>query len=115
VRAAVLLVALVTSLVPPLLQSPRLERPVFVFHNAFWQDAIFDAPLIATTEEIFYTAGEIVRREVPGHTTYAEANGFWRSGSFAPFKSILDRAWLPWLEGKASFETTLRALVAALP
>jgi hypothetical protein len=64
---------------------------------------------------IFYTAADAVRREIPGHAGYAEANGMWASGSFAPFKPALDRAWLPWLDGKTTREAAIAALVAARP
>jgi hypothetical protein len=63
---------------------------------------------------IFYTAGEVTRRVVPGHVTYAEANGMWKGGSFAPFKAALDRAWLPWLDGKGTRAEAIAALISQL-
>jgi hypothetical protein len=85
------------------------DRAIGFYANGLsTKDAIFNGDMI------FYTAGDLVRRELPDHTTYAEANGFWQSGSFAPFKPVLDRAWLPWLEGKSSFESALQNLVSTL-
>jgi hypothetical protein len=96
-----------------------------VFHEAMhqWDDEIFavlreDAQRQGTRVTrnlthamIFYTAGEATRAAVPEHVTYAEANGMWTGGPFAPFKALLDRAWRPWLEGKTSRAEAIAALV----
>jgi hypothetical protein len=60
---------------------------------------------------IFYTAGDAVRREIPGHKTQAEDNDMWSRGPFAPFKDELDRAWLPWLDGKGTRDEAIAALI----
>ena len=95
-----------------------------VFHEAIhqWDDAADMVreetrrqgkrmPNGLTHAMIFYTAGDSVRREVPGHVTYAQVNGMWTSGPFAPFKAALDRTWLPWLDGKTTREEAITALI----
>lgn len=96
-----------------------------IFHEAMhqWDDAAFEMVRTETRRQgkrvpnglthamIFYTAGDATRREVPGHVPYAQVNGIWQSGPFAPFKAALDRAWQPWLDGKVTREEALAALV----
>jgi hypothetical protein len=96
-----------------------------VFHEAMhqWDDAAFDmvreetrrqgkrVPNGLTHAMIFYTAGDSVRRVVPGHIPYAQVNGMWTSGPFAPFKAALDRAWLAWLDGTITREEAMTALI----
>jgi hypothetical protein len=59
------------------------------------------------------TAGEAVRRVVPGHVPYAEAKGLWR-GRPGAFKPALEAVWLPFLDGQgtrdAAFQEVLRRL-----
>lgn len=61
---------------------------------------------------IFYTAGEAVRSAVPAHEPYAEKNGIWRRG-LDHFKTLLDREWKPYLEGRGSLDEALEALLRA--
>jgi hypothetical protein len=56
---------------------------------------------------VFYTAGELVRRQVPGHVPYAEAHGMWERSPMASCKEGLDRAWRPWLDGRGTLEGAL--------
>lgn len=63
---------------------------------------------------IFYTAGDAVRRQIPGHVTYAEANGMWTSGPFARYKLALDKAWRPWLDGRTTRAAALAAVIAEM-
>jgi hypothetical protein len=62
---------------------------------------------------IWMTAGEAVRRVVPGHVPYAEANGLWR-GRLGALKPALEAVWLPFLDGQgtrdAAFQEVLRRL-----
>lgn len=62
---------------------------------------------------IFYTAGELTRREVPGHTPYAERGGMWQRGRIARFHPVLERHWLPHLDGRTTLQEALAAIVAA--
>ena len=97
------------------------------FHEAMhqWDDAIDRALQSAAKARgrkvpdnlshamIFFTAGEAVRRTIPGHVPYAEANGIWQRG-LASFKSALDATWLPWLAGSGTRDDALSKLVDAL-
>lgn len=83
-----------------------------VFHESMhqWDDQIDEAlnaqakPLGQTTPRdlshalIFYTAGEAVRRIVPGYVPFAESAGIWQRGP-GRFKTSLDEIWKPYLDG----------------
>ena len=113
---------LVSSLDPGTRGSQGLE---IVFHEAMHQwDEEVDALLRAAAGKqkrqypeglshamIFYTAGEAARTVVPGHVPYAEANGLWPRG-MAAFRSALDTAWKPYLDGKGTRDEAFAALVA---
>jgi hypothetical protein len=60
---------------------------------------------------IFYTAGEAVRRAVPGHQPYAEVNGLWKQKGLGALKPALDSAWQPYLEGAGTLDDALTALL----
>ncbi len=75
---------------------------------------------------LFYTTGEIVRRDVEygsmtftreqangpsGYLPYAARFGLY-SGSWEHFRGLLDLYWLPYLDGKVSFETAMARLAA---
>jgi hypothetical protein len=77
---------------------------------------------------LFYTTGEIVRRDVeygtmaftPEHASgpsaylpYAARYGLY-SGSWEHFHGLLDLYWLPYLDGKVSFETAMARLAAEM-
>lgn len=97
-----------------------------VFHEAMhqWDDAMFDKLRVAAQQNnvaripgglthamIFFTAGEAVRSVVPAHVPYAEREGMWRGGPFAPFKSKLDSSWKPYLDGKGTLNDALTGLL----
>jgi hypothetical protein len=63
---------------------------------------------------VFYTTGEIVRRKLPGHVPYADANDLWTRGNWTKLKPLFERTWLPYLDGKIGFDDALRNLVAGL-
>jgi hypothetical protein len=53
---------------------------------------------------IFYTAGALTQRMIPGHIPYAEKNGLWvRVADFTRALPVLQRAWQPYLDGKITF------------
>ena len=75
---------------------------------------------------LFYTTGEIVRRDVeygtmtftPEQTSgpsaylpYAARFGLY-SGSWEHFRGLLDLYWLPYLDGKVSFDTAMARIAA---
>jgi hypothetical protein len=96
-----------------------------VFHESMHQwDEPIEAAIVAAARAqgrtapanlnhamIFYTAGEAVRRVVPGHLPYAEANGLW--ARMAPLKPLLDQAWLPYLNGAGTRDEAIAALIRA--
>ena len=103
---------LMSSVAPDMQGSLALET---AFHESMhqWDDSMLRrlqsaaaAKRVAVDEGlthamIFYTAGEAVRRAVPGHVPYAEKNGVWARGQ-EPLRSALDAAWRPWLDGKVT-------------
>ncbi len=77
---------------------------------------------------LFYTTGEMVRREVLDEATwranqqsgspseyqpYAARFGLY-SGSWERFRALLDLYWRPYLDGKISFDTAMSRLAAAI-
>jgi hypothetical protein len=65
---------------------------------------------------IFYTVGEIVRRERgkqndPAYKTYADRAGVYNRGEWPKLHAALQRDWQPYLDGKATFEDALHKLV----
>jgi hypothetical protein len=75
---------------------------------------------------LFYTTGEIVRRDVEygsmtlafeqsggrtGYLPYAARFGLY-SGSWEHFRGLLDLYWLPYLDGKVSFNTAIARMAA---
>ncbi|HEY8019566.1 MAG TPA: hypothetical protein VIH93_00600 [Thermoanaerobaculia bacterium] len=68
---------------------------------------------------IFYTAGELARRDladagVAGYVPYAERNGLW-GRSWPRYKASLERFWLPYLDGKSELDGAIAQLVGTLP
>jgi hypothetical protein len=64
---------------------------------------------------IFYTAGETARRELQknGHADYqpyAYRNGVW-DGGWQQLREALERDWQPYLDGRATFDSAMQALV----
>lgn len=116
-----------SSLDPGLRDSQGLET---LFHEAMhqWDEAMLERLQAAATRHgrrrvpdgllhalVFYTAGEAVKRTIPPHVPYAELNGIWKAGPFAPFKPALDTRWRPRLRGDADLDEALEALLAAAP
>ena len=82
---------------------------------------------------LFYTTGEMVRRDVlygaasttdpqerdpqdpdsSTYQTYATRFGLY-SGSWVRFRGLLDLYWLPYLDGRISFDTAIARLAAAM-
>lgn len=60
---------------------------------------------------IFFTAGDVVSRVVPGHVPYAEAAGVWQRG-FDRFRAPLQETWKPYLDGRGTRDEAIAALVA---
>jgi hypothetical protein len=75
---------------------------------------------------LFYTTGEIVRRDLEYGTmslTFEQSSGpsaylpyaarfGWYSGSWEHFRGLLDLYWLPYLDGRVSFETAIARVAA---
>lgn len=64
---------------------------------------------------IFYTAGELARRELQknGHANYqpyAYRNGLWDRG-WQSLRGALERDWQPYLDGHATFDSAIQALL----
>jgi hypothetical protein len=95
-----------------------------VFHEGMhqWDDAVFQllreqaraagrlVPNGLSHAMIFYTAGEAVRRVVPGYTPYAEVAGVWNRDS-GRFRAALISAWQPHLDGRTTLADALGELI----
>ncbi|MGA9767554.1 MAG: hypothetical protein WBV94_00825 [Blastocatellia bacterium] len=67
---------------------------------------------------LFYTTGEIVRRNlaargVRDYVPYAYSNGVYNRG-WQNYQRALEKYWQPYLEGKADFDKAIADMIAAL-
>jgi hypothetical protein len=63
---------------------------------------------------LFYTAGDLVWRAVPGYPTAAEAFGVWRQNEVtSAYRDLLRREWRPYLAGTRTLDEAIAALGAA--
>jgi hypothetical protein len=113
----------VSSLAPDNRGTMGLE---IVFHEAMhqWDDAMIalvdaqaqrvgkSAAPGLTHAMIFYTAGDAVRRVVPGHVPYADAVGVWARG-MAHFREPLSTIWKGYLDGTGTKDDALSRLIVA--
>jgi hypothetical protein len=68
---------------------------------------------------LFYTVGEIVRRDLAKHghedyKPYAYQFGLYERGKWPAFRPALERGWQPYLDGKAVFSSAIKAVVDGL-
>jgi hypothetical protein len=61
---------------------------------------------------LFYTVGEVVRRQLDGYTPYAFKNGLY-DRTWEGLPEILDADWKPYIDGKIDLTTAVRRLVEA--
>jgi hypothetical protein len=95
-----------------------------IFHEGMhqWDDKFFEV-LVEQAKQlnktfprgldhalIFFTAGEAVRRAVPGHVPYAEKFGIWQRG-LGPFRVALEETWKPYLDGHGTRDEALAELI----
>ena len=95
-----------------------------IFHESMhqWDSQVFEAiraqarannklvPRGLSHALIFFTAGEAVRRVIPGHVPYAEKFGVWQRG-LMQFKTPLEQTWKPYLDGKGTRDEALAELI----
>ncbi len=108
-------------------QSPSLQELYgleTIFHEGMhqWDDQVFAVlreqaiklnkffPRGFSHSLIFFTAGEAVRRAVPGHVPYAEKFGVWQRG-MGPFRAALEEIWNPYLDGRGTRDEAFAALI----
>jgi hypothetical protein len=109
--------------------DPSYQGPAaleMLFHESLHT---LDAPMVAALETerkargllfrrrgfdhavLFYTAGEIVRRYIPGYEPYGIRNGVLEKG-WEGALAVLEKDWKPYLDGRAEFGAAVRAMVA---
>ena len=95
-----------------------------IFHESMhqWDSQVFEAlrtqarannklvPKSLSHALIFFTAGEAVRRVIPGHVPYAEKFGVWQRG-LMQFKTPLEQTWKAYLDGKGTRDEALAELI----
>lgn len=95
-----------------------------IFHEGMhqWDEQVFEAlreqakrvnkvfPRGLSHSLIFFTAGEAVRRAVPGYVAYAEKFGVWQRG-LGPMKVALEESWKPYLDGHGTRDEALGELI----
>lgn len=71
-------------------------------------------PRDATHPFIFYTAGALTQRDIPGHVTYGDNNAIWtRVPDYRKAYPLLQETWQPYLDGKISFHEALKRYAEA--
>lgn len=71
-------------------------------------------PLDLVHALIFYTAGELTRRELgtsEAYVLYAQRFGIWTRGAFPRYLPIVRDEWQPYLDGRRSFADAIDAIV----
>ena len=63
---------------------------------------------------MFYTTGELVRKQVPELEPYATKYGLWET-NWQQLLPIMEKDWKPFLEGKGTFKDAIKQLVADSP
>jgi len=65
---------------------------------------------------LFFTAGEVVKRQLgPDYVPFAKAQHFWeRKPKWSTYLPLLEKHWIPVIDGKATPSEGVKALVAAL-
>ncbi len=108
-------------------QSPSLQESYgfeTIFHEGMhqWDVQVFEAlrqeaikvdkffPRGLSHSLIFFTAGEAVRRVIPGHVPYAEKFGVWQRG-MSQFRVPLEEIWKPYLDGRGTREEAFAELI----
>lgn len=95
-----------------------------IFHEGMhqWDSQVFEAlrtqarlqnklvPRGLSHALIFFTAGEAVRRVIPGHVPYAEKGGIWQRG-LMQFKQPVEATWKPYLDGKGTRDEAFAELI----
>lgn len=65
---------------------------------------------------LFFTAGEMVRDQIPDHVPYAASFGLWKQSADAErYRALLEREWRPHLQGLRSFAEAIDRVVERLP
>jgi hypothetical protein len=63
---------------------------------------------------MFYTTGELARKQLPELEPYAMIYGLW-DANWPEIFTILEKEWKPFLEGKTTFKDAIKQVVAASP
>jgi hypothetical protein len=68
---------------------------------------------------LFYTTGEVLRRELeqagePDYTPYVYHHGLWR-GSWSRYRAPIEKAWPAYLDGTRTLSQAARELLGSLP
>jgi hypothetical protein len=83
--------------------SVNTHRPNGAYHSGSIWHAV-----------LFYTAGELVKEQVPGYVPYADKNGLWVRAWPDPDRSLIEKDWKPHLNGSVPLEQALSNLVEDL-
>jgi len=63
---------------------------------------------------LFYTAGELVAKQIPGYTPYADKNGLWLRAWPSPDRALIEQDWKPHMDGSILLQRSLTKLVSDL-
>lgn len=60
---------------------------------------------------LFYTAGELVKKQIPDYTPYADKNGLWVRAWPTPDHSLIEQDWKPHMYSSVTLQQSLTKLV----
>jgi len=63
---------------------------------------------------LFYTAGELVKQQAPGHVPYADRNELWARAWPSPDRTLIEKDWRPHMAGAEGLQPALSKLAADL-
>lgn len=63
---------------------------------------------------LFVTAGEVVRRRIPGYQPYGARLGLYDKGRWQQYNAVVARHWQPYLDGSLDFDAAITRMVGAL-
>jgi hypothetical protein len=63
---------------------------------------------------LFYTAGELVKKQIPGYTPYADKNGLWIRAWPSPDRALIEQDWKPHMDDAIPLQRSLTKLMSDL-
>ena len=63
---------------------------------------------------LFYTAGEVVAKQIPGYIPYVDKNGLWTRAWPGQVRTLIEQDWKPHISGSVTLSAAIDKLVSDL-